>query len=105
MTREVNAVRPASMISVGDTICLYGKTSGRHCNLEVHSKGAECDGAAGFVLMNGSVGKPGDSGGPWDHSTTAYGVHHGECGAGGWDAFSIASRIPDSMPGVHVLTQ
>jgi hypothetical protein len=47
--------------------------------------------------MNGNIGAGGDSGGGWSFNYTAYGGHHGPCGTGGDDAFSVADYFDEAL--------
>ena len=105
--RNVNAVEARANISVGETVCQYGRFSNsRNCSLEVQGVSQACTNRGVFndrlVLMNGDVGIPGDSGGGWSFANTAYGSHKGNCAdVPGREVFSVADLYDEAL-GVSV---
>ncbi len=71
-----------SDVSVGDTVCLWGRGHDwrpRDCSAKIDDKSISCGSLTNMVLMTKDVGIKGDSGGPWFHGGSAFGVHHGRC--------------------------
>lgn len=100
-TREVNAVEARANISVGESVCQYGRASNdRDCSLEVVDVSQACtdDGITHdrLVEMNGDTGIPGDSGGGWSFGTRAYGGHWGNCGDG-HETWSVADLFDEAL--------
>lgn len=82
--RDVAAVEARANISVGESVCQYGRSSNdRDCSLEVQDVSQACTNSGVFnnrlVLMNGDTGIGGDSGGGWSFGSTAFGGHKGNC--------------------------
>ena len=105
--RNVQALEARPNISVGETVCLYGRFSNsRNCTLEVQDVSQACTNGGVFndrlVLMNGDVGIPGDSGGGWSFNFTAFGSHKGNCAdVPGREVFSVADLYDEAI-GVRV---
>lgn len=105
--RDVTAVEARANISVGETVCQYGRFSNsRNCSLEVQDVSQACTNSGVFndrlVLMNGDVGIPGDSGGGWSFGNRAYGSHKGNCAdVPGREVFSVADLYDEAL-GVSV---
>lgn len=101
--RDVGAVEARWNISVGESICGYGRASNvRDCTLDVNNNNLACGHLSRMVEMNGEALVPGDSGGGWSFGVTAYGAHYGNCGSN--DMFSVADLFDEAI-GVSVLTQ
>ncbi|MFI6456539.1 hypothetical protein ACIBF6_33875 [Streptosporangium amethystogenes] len=105
--RFPTAVEPVSGISVGESVCQYGRSSNvRHCSPDVDSVSVTCTfppfpfPTERLVGTDNNVGIPGDSGGGWSNGTTAYGSHVGDCGPG--EVFSSADYYDEAL-GVSVL--
>ncbi|MGH3647317.1 MAG: hypothetical protein ACRDTM_09090 [Micromonosporaceae bacterium] len=105
--RNVNAVEPRANITVGESICSYGRSSNvRDCSLDVAQTSWSCtvSGVTNnrLVRMNG-VGSTigGDSGGGWSFNFTAYGSHKGKCSTNA--VFSVADLYDEAL-GVRVRT-
>ena len=60
----------------GQTICRFGRTTGRQCD-EVFKVNVSSGSADRQVLMTNDEAEGGDSGGPWYLGSSAYGVHRG----------------------------
>lgn len=105
--RDVAAVEARGNISVGESVCLYGRFSDvRNCALDVQDVSQACTNDGVFndrlVLMNGDVGIPGDSGGGWSFGATAFGSHKGNCAdVPGREVFSVADLYDEAI-GVRV---
>ena len=110
--RDVAAVEPRANITVGEAICVYGRSSNRRdCSDTVFRTSISCTNSGVFndrlVAMNAkrtTIG--GDSGGGWSFNFTAYGSHKGGCSVSGAvrNAFSVADLYDEAL-GVTVLTQ
>lgn len=100
--RDVAAVEPRAGISVGEAICVYGRSSNhRDCSLRVENANVWCPGGPEkLVQMDGDVAIGGDSGGGWSFNNTAYGSHKGNC----WykDSFSVADLFDEAL-GIAVI--
>ncbi|THV40892.1 hypothetical protein [Glycomyces buryatensis] len=82
--RATRSTEALGAISVGETICVYGRSTNRRiCSAEVASTWTSCviDGVllTGQIRMNAHVTTGGDSGGGWSHGNRAYGSHVGHC--------------------------
>jgi streptogrisin C len=108
--RDVAAVEPVNGITVGESVCFYGRTTNvRNCTT-VHATGLTLTFTDGvtvsqLVASTANVSTGGDSGGPWTFNNTAYGVH---VGAGTLDGarrslFTPADIIDEAI-GVSVRT-
>lgn len=83
--RPVESIRPTIIMIFGMTVCGYGRSSDiRSCNHQVvtNNIATTMTGYPGVVLTNmlmvtGVNSIPGDSGGPWSWSTTAWGILSG----------------------------
>lgn len=65
--------------AVGDPVCRYGITTGRHCGAVIESNicaGSVC-GLTLSDMESGTHCRGGDSGGPWFNGGTAYAIHGG----------------------------
>ncbi len=110
--RDVAAVEPRANITVGEAICVYGRSSNsRDCTDTVFRTSISCTNSGVFndrlVAMNAkrtTIG--GDSGGGWSFNFTAYGSHKGGCLVSGAvrNAFSVADLYDEAL-GVSVLTE
>lgn len=105
--RDTLSVEPWWGFSVGESICMYGRsTNSRECGLDVQNPWWSCtlDGflTDSLVRMDGDVTIGGDSGGGWSWNNRAYGSHVGDCS---WQ--NVFSRVDDMNEaiGVSVLTQ
>ncbi|MEV0830096.1 S1 family peptidase [Nonomuraea rubra] len=100
--RDVTRVlRPAR----GQSLCNFGRNTGRKCSTTVYSVG-ECNNFyCGLIAATAHVTDRGDSGGPWYFNTTAYGIHHGGPDVDGKarSVFTPASNLP--IIGARVLTR
>lgn len=109
--RDVAAVEPRGSITVGESICVYGRSSNsRDCSDTVFRTSISCTNSGVFndrlVAMNAkrtTIG--GDSGGGWSFNFTAFGSHKGGCGVDGAtrNAFSVADLYDEAL-GVRVRT-
>jgi len=89
-----------SAISVGETVCQYGRASNyRDCDLDVHDASISCTISGVFndrlVQMSAITSNRGDSGGPWFYDYKAYGSQKGWCG--NRDAFSVADLYDEAL--------
>jgi len=77
-TTEVNLrdVSNYSSPTLGQTLCLNGKTTHSHC-AQVRKVSVCSNGACNLVQMSIRVSEDGDSGGPWYSGNVAYGIHKG----------------------------
>ncbi len=105
--RNVTAVEPIWGISVGESVCSYGRSSNsRDCSFDVQSTSVSCTVNGVFndrlVQMNGNSSIPGDSGGGWSWGNRAYGSVKGICG--GRAVWSVADYYDEAL-GVFVRTQ
>ena len=103
----VGDVEPRAGISVGESVCQYGRWSDdRDCLPDVHDVSIACTLSGVFnnrlVQMNVKTSIPGDSGGPWSFGATAYGSQKGWCQDK--DAWSVADLFDEAI-GVRVNTQ
>jgi streptogrisin C len=104
--RDVTSIEPRASISVGESICFYGRSSNnRDCSLDVAATSVSCTVNGVFnnrlVRMNGNSAIPGDSGGGWSFNFRAYGSVKGICGGG--SVFSVADLYDEAL-GVTVRT-
>jgi hypothetical protein len=109
--RDVASVEPRASITVGESICVYGRSSNsRDCSQTVLRTSISCTNSGVFnnrlVAMNSSrttIG--GDSGGGWSFNFTAYGSVKGTCLVSGTvrNAFSVADLYDEAL-GVRVRT-
>lgn len=109
--RDVQAVEPRANITVGESICVYGRSSNsRDCSHTVLRTSISCTNSGVFndrlVAMNAkntTIG--GDSGGGWSFNFTAYGSHKGGCTVdnGLRNVFSVADLYDEAL-GVTVRT-
>lgn len=109
--RQVNSIEPRASLTVGEGICVYGRSSdSRNCGTTVLRTSASCtvDGIFNdrLVAMNAAVTVGGDSGGGWTFGTRAYGSHKGRCTFDGAtrNVFSVADLYDEAL-GVTVRTQ
>lgn len=109
--RQVNSVEPRANLTVGEAICVYGRSSNsRNCGTTVFRTSVSCT-VNGFfndrlVAMSSSVTIGGDSGGGWTFGTRAYGSTKGRCTYDGAsrNVFSVADLYDEAL-GVSVITQ
>jgi streptogrisin C len=109
--RDVAAVEPRANITVGESICVYGRASdSRDCSHTVFRTSVSCTISGVFndrlVAMNAkgtTIG--GDSGGGWSVGNTAYGSHKGGCEIEGAlrNMVSVADLYDEAL-GVRVRT-
>jgi hypothetical protein len=109
--RDVGSVEPRANITVGEAICVYGRSSNsRDCSHTVFRTSISCTNSGVFndrlVAMNAkntTIG--GDSGGGWSFGVTAYGSHKGGCTVDNVvrNVFSVADLYDEAL-GVSVLT-
>ena len=109
--RDVSAVEPRANITVGEAICVYGRSSNsRDCSHTVLRTSISCTNSGVFndrlVAMNAkrtTIG--GDSGGGWSFGLRAYGSHKGGCTVDGAvrNVFSVADLYDEAL-GVTVRT-
>lgn len=109
--RDVTAVEPRASITVGESVCVYGRSSNsRDCGDTVLRTSISCTNSGVFndrlVAMNAkntTIG--GDSGGGWSFNFTAYGSHKGGCTVDGAvrNVFSVADLYDEAL-GVTVRT-
>jgi streptogrisin C len=109
--RDVAAVEPRANITVGEAVCVYGRSSNsRDCSHTVLRTSVSCT-VSGvpnnrLVAMNAkrtTIG--GDSGAGWSFNFTAYGSHKGGCTVDGAlrNVFSVADLYDEAL-GVSVRT-
>lgn len=109
--RDVEAVEPRGSITVGEAVCVYGRSSNsRDCTDTVFRTSISCTNSGVFndrlVAMNAkrtTIG--GDSGGGWSFNFTAFGSHKGGCTVDGAtrNVFSVADLYDEAL-GVRVRT-
>ena len=105
--RKVTSVEPRASISIGESICFYGRSSNqRFCQYDVSALSVSCTVSGVFndrlVRMDGNSAIGGDSGGGWSWNNRAYGSVKGICGGGA--VFSVADLYDEAL-GVRVRTQ
>lgn len=66
----------SGMPAVGDSVCKFGKISGRVCT-SVRYRNVSVNGLKHMVISNTTNCASGDSGGPWYSGGTAVGIHQG----------------------------
>ncbi|MGW0805462.1 hypothetical protein [Nonomuraea sp. NPDC002799] len=100
--RAATSVEPIASISVGESVCQYGRSSNvRHCSPLVDSVSVTCTFAPfpyatqRLVGTDNDVGIGGDSGGGWSYGTTAFGSHVGNCDNG--EVFSVADYYDEAL--------
>ena len=109
--RAVAAVEPRANITLGEAICVYGRSSNApDCRHTVYRTSVSCTNSGVFndrlVAMHAkNTTIPGDSGGPWYFDHTAYGSHKGGCIIDGAmrNVFSVADLYDEAL-GVRVIT-
>jgi hypothetical protein len=106
--RVVSALRSRANQAVGSYVCKRGKTTGYTCGYitDKNFRPNHPNGTATFIRVhrdNVNLSDPGDSGGPWFNTNTAYGVH--KCGIGANDSCYMAIDYVSSCLGVTVVTQ
>jgi streptogrisin C len=109
--RDVASVEPRANITVGEAICVYGRSSNSlDCSHTVFRTSISCTNSGVFndrlVAMNAkntTIG--GDSGGGWSFGLTAYGSHKGGCTVDNVlrNVFSVADLYDEAL-GVTVRT-
>lgn len=102
--REVFSVKPVSQMVIGETVCVYGRSSDeRDCTLTIETLSITCSTIQNMVGMDGlGVTQAGDSGGGWSHTNAAYGSVVGSCN--GKAVWTPASLFDDAI-GVTVMTR
>jgi hypothetical protein len=103
--RVATSVEPVANISVGESVCQYGRSSNvRHCSPDIATVSVTCTFGSfttqRLAQTDNDVGIPGDSGGGWSNGTVAFGSHVGNCGINR-EVFSVADHY-DSALGVTV---
>ncbi|MEL7451701.1 MAG: hypothetical protein AAFN78_21015 [Pseudomonadota bacterium] len=103
--RDTKSVESWAALSVGESICFYGRSSNsRDCSFDVDALSVSCTVSGVFndrlVRMDGNSAIGGDSGGGWSWGTRAYGSVKGICG--GRAVFSFADYYDEAL-GVFVL--
>jgi streptogrisin C len=98
--RDVLSIEPRASISVGESICFYGRSSNsRDCSFDVESISVSCTVSGVFnnrlVRMDGNSAIGGDSGGGWSWNNRAYGSVKGICGGGA--VFSVADLYDEAI--------
>ncbi len=107
-TTEVNLrdVSNYSSPTLGQTLCLNGKTTHSHC-AQVRKVSVCSNGACNLVQMSIRVSEDGDSGGPWYSGNVAYGIHKGWQCDPSWpfdrSIFTRVTRLDEGL-GVVVAT-
>lgn len=104
-TRPVMSWEPRAAISVGESVCQYGRASNdQDCTLDVLDVSIACTLSGVWndrlVQMNGITSIPGDSGGPWFYNYNAYGSQKGWCS--NKDAWSVADLYDEALGVVFV---
>ncbi|MEM9058503.1 MAG: hypothetical protein AAGD86_13565, partial [Pseudomonadota bacterium] len=105
--RDVNSVESWAALSVGESICFYGRSSNRRdCGFDVDALSVSCTVSGVFndrlVRMDGNSAIGGDSGGGWSWGNRAYGSVKGICG--GLAVFSFADYYDEAL-GVFIRLQ
>lgn len=101
--RDVAGVEPRSSISVGESVCFYGRSSNdRDCSLQVYRPSVACTISGVYndrlVMMDGrGVAAGGDSGGGFSFGEIAYGSVKGFCDPTGWLTFSVADLYDEAL--------
>ncbi len=105
--RDVTSVEQTDSFARGALYCKFGQTSGYGCST-VWRVAGDCDyegwpPAKRLVIMDESILRGGDSGGPWFIASQAAGISSGDCYEDGrrGSAFSKASLLGEAM-NVHV---
>ena len=107
--RDVSAVEPIANIMLGETICVYGRTTNAvECSTVVALDVTISDpvfGRSARLVAMGAVTQPGDSGGPWYNGGRAYGSHVGQTTVNGkrCSVFQVADLYDEAL-GVRVRT-
>lgn len=104
MIYTVFGLEARAAISVGESVCQYGRFSNdRDCSLDVFDVSISCTLESKFtdrlVQMTAKTSIKGDSGGPWSFGGTAFGSQKGWCG--NKDAWSVADLFDEAL-GVKV---
>jgi streptogrisin C len=103
--RAVAAVEPRANITVGEAICVYGRSSNSpDCSHTVYRTSISCTNNGVFndrlmAMHAKNTTVPGDSGGPWYFNFTAYGSHKGGCTIDGVmrNVFSVADLYDEAL--------
>ncbi len=110
-TRDITATKSRSSQSIGNYVCKYGKETHYTCGYisdknyqptyvpSAQATFIRVDNTAGYPVLRG----PGDSGGPWFLTSTAYGTHSGAPGADPNDAIYMAINYVSGIS-VSVMT-
>jgi hypothetical protein len=108
--RDVISVEPVNNITVGESVCFYGRSINVRTCTTVNSTNLTLTFTDGvtvsrLVASTDNVSTGGDSGGPWTFNNTAYGVHVGAATIGGArrSLFTPADIIDDAI-GMSVRT-
>ena len=104
-TRPVLSWESRAGISVGESVCQYGRASNaQDCSVDVFDVSIACTLSGVWndrlVQMNGITSIPGDSGGPWFYDYNAYGSQKGWCN--NKDAWSVADLYDEALGVVFV---
>jgi len=110
-TRDITATKSRSSQTIGGYVCKYGKTTHYTCGRisDKNYKPSYVPNAEStFIRVAstegfGDLSEPGDSGGPWFLSNTAYGTMSGQIEPGD-DAIYMAVNYVESGLGVSVMT-
>lgn len=96
----------AHLASVGNGMCVYGRTSARTCStvkainqaytIAIPDAG-EYRTISPLIQLKDGKTLGGDSGGPWYYGTSAYGIHSGLK-----DGLSVGSRLPNALRKLNV---
>lgn len=102
--RDVESTKATLWMSVGDSVCVYGRSSNvRDCTHTIDAKNVTVAYTGGptirkLVRMNGDSTIGGDSGGGWSWSTKAWGVHSGSStGLGTTSYFTPIRRVEKEL--------
>lgn len=98
--RPVDNVEARASISVGESVCQYGrKSNSRDCSLTVFDASIACTLSDVFndrlVQMDAITSVVGDGGGGWSLFNTAYGSQKGWCA--NKDAWSVADLFDEAI--------
>jgi hypothetical protein len=113
--RSITSTRSRTAMAVGNFVCHFGQSTGYQCGYitsksysppYVPNVAATWIRIEGCSVGNSNVSLPGDSGGPWFLSATAYGWHSGGVGpnsCGQNDAIVMASNYVSGLAGSILL--
>ena len=102
--RDVESTKATLWMSVGDSVCVYGRSSNvRVCTHTIDAKNVTVVYTGGLTIrklvrMNGDSTIGGDSGGGWSWGTKAWGVHSGSStGLGTRSYFTPIRRVEKEL--------